>query len=464
MYRKTGDPVLDEKIKKSLTYSILDGAFFALMMGIGEYYVGAYIIFLGATSLQIGLFGTLPQFLGAVIQMYAPRLMQIIGSRKSAVLLPSILRTLFWIPVILAWKFMDYSITTIIVCTTFYFGMNFIGAAPWTSWMGDLVDEQKRPVYFGARNKIAYTLTLIGTIAGGIILEKLNNITGFVIVFTIAAVASFFSIIFLSLKKDIPYIENTEEKINLKSFTKRINSTRFGKFTIFNSLFYLAVFVSAPFFTAYEINDLGLNYFQVMVALAVTMVGKIIFSKAWGLITEKYGDVKVLSLATVLIAITPLYWAFFVKGVIGVYIANLLAGIAWSGYELLSFNFIYDSVGPNQRARCTSYMTFYKGVAILVGGLIGTIILAINPKLTITVFIISGLLRIASLLFFVKEIKELKQVEPIATHKMLFRLISTVPQEGLNDILIGMKSTKNKIQLITDPMFKKKKISNPKDI
>ncbi|HEX9136378.1 MAG TPA: hypothetical protein VF905_05485, partial [Nitrospirota bacterium] len=57
----TSDRRKDYRIRKSLRYSIFDGAFAASMIGFGESFFVAFGLFLKATTLQVGLLSSLPQ-------------------------------------------------------------------------------------------------------------------------------------------------------------------------------------------------------------------------------------------------------------------------------------------------------------------------------------------------------------------------------------------------------------------
>lgn len=457
MHKKTGDNEMDLLFQKSLKFSMLDGAFFALMLGIGEYYLSAYIISLGANNLEIGLIGTLPIFIASIFQVFGPNLITYFNSRKKALFIPSLIRTIIWIPIIFAWSFGASKIWLIIIATIIYFTTNFLGTVPWVSWMGDLLDEVERPNYFAIRNKIASLITFIGIILGGVILEltKQNPITGFIIIFTVSFVSSLISTYFIYKKTDIPFIETQEDIFSLKTFTKNLTTDLFGKFTIFNSVFNMAVYIAAPFFAAYQLNVLKISYIEYMIGIAALITAKFLFFKPIASYTQKHGNVKVLSLSLILITIVPIWWIFITQPW-EIYLANFISGMGWAGYELLSFNFVYDTIKPVQRSRSISYMTFYKGIGIFIGGVVGSFLIKIFHELFVLIFLISGIARVLSLLYFSKEIKELNDVEPISHQKLFLRIISTVPREGIYRTLVGIKTAKNKIKLIKPIQFKKK--------
>ena len=399
MHKKTGNKSLDKKYKQSLYYSIVDGSLCALMLGVGEYYFGAYALILGATSFQMGFLGSLPYFLGSLFQLFSPKYTQILNSRKKAVIHPSFIRTIIFIPIIIVYLLGNMQIWILIICISLYFIMNYLIESPWTSWMGDLVDDKTRTKYFAARSKTKTIVSLISIVLGGIFLEfikkktEINPIFGFSILFTIALISSGLSTYVLTRKEDVPMHILKEDHFTLLSFTKRMPHTNFGKYTMFNIIFFFGLFIAAPFFIVYQMGHLEFTYVDLMIALASIFLGKILFFKVWAKLTEEFGTAKVLAISVFMVCMLPFGWIFFVSQPWHVFILNAVAGIAWSGYELLGFNFIYDTVKSENRSLCLTYLTFYKGVAILLGGFVGSYILSNVSGTTIPfiiIFAVSG--------------------------------------------------------------------------
>ena len=85
----------------TLKASVRDGVSHAAMMGAGESYIGPFGIFLGATTLQVGLLDTLPQLFGALMQFVGARTMPWFRSRRAVILIGVIFQALLWIPMAL---------------------------------------------------------------------------------------------------------------------------------------------------------------------------------------------------------------------------------------------------------------------------------------------------------------------------------------------------------------------------
>lgn len=459
MHAKTGDAVLDERYRMSLIYSIIEGSFFALMMGFGEYYFGAYAILLGATSFQMGLFGSLPHFLGLSAQLLSSKVISLFQSRKKMMILFSLLRTILWIPLMLAFSFGTNRVWIFIILVSTYFITNYFQFPAWTSWMGDLVNEAERPTYFGKRNSISTFLSLIGITFAGFFLEfmkghpEYNPAIGFIALFILSLFSSAMALTFVALKTDIEYHERKEDKFSLKFFMKKITKNSFGRFTIFNTVFFFGVFISAPFFIPFQLKNLNFTYIEYMFGLIVFFIAKSVFFKIWGAITAKYGNSKPLFISIAVLSSMPIVWGFFVSLPWHVYLLEVFAGMGWAGYELLSFNYIYETVEPSKRARSTSYQGFLKGCAMFAGGMVGSLLM-VKTESYLLVFLMSVIFRIVAVTYMIWNKDALKDLEPVSYKKLIFELVSRVPREGRNALVIGIKTAKTRLSVMTDQSSK----------
>ena len=91
---------------------------------------------------------------------------------------------------------------------------------------------------------------------------------------------------------------------------------------------------------------------------------------------------------------------------------QIVSGFGWAGMNLCHFNFIYDTVTPQRRAICSSYLNILRGFGVLIGavagGLIATYVTVDFFKYSLyLVFLLSGILRflIVPLILDVKEVK-----------------------------------------------------------
>ncbi len=432
------DHEITYKIKKSLTYSILDGTFYSAMVGFGESFFSVFAVFLKANNIHLGLLGSLPHTLGSLSQIYSNKLLKLMKSRKRLICTFAFLQGIMYIPIGLVFFLGNLSVIYLIffVCLYWIFGM--ILSPAWNSWMGDLVDENERGAYFGQRNKITGFMAFISFMGGGYILQFfLNGVQtqyeGFIIIFTLALVSRLLSFFFLTKKYEPEYNIINEHKIHFVDFLKQARHQNCGLLIFYLSLMNFAVYISGPFFTPYMLYDLKFDYKTFTIVNAASLIIKFLTMPVWGEFLDKYGTKKILVVSGLLMPVIPLLWTFSSSTPYLVLI-QVYNGFIWAGFEIASFSFLFDTTLPNQRVAYVAYYNVLNGIAVLIGGIVGGFIVRYNGLFAsryFLVFILSFLTRYATSFFFLPKLKEARIVEEISYSKLLLKILTTMPSRGI---------------------------------
>jgi MFS family permease len=207
---------------------------------------------------------------------------------------------------------------------------------------------------------------------------------------------------------------------------------------LYLSIMNASVYVSAPFFTPYMLYDLKLDYMTFTFINAAAIITKIFFLPVWGRSSDRFGTRKVLSLTGYLMPLTPILWMFSHDFAYLIAI-QIYSGFIWAGFEIASFNFIFDTTSPQKRATAIAYYNVINGIAIFTGAMIGGLIVRYNTAFWsryILVFVISGVVRFIVSFLFIPKLKEVRQVERIPYAKLFLKVISTLPTTGVIHALI----------------------------
>jgi MFS family permease len=454
MEKKTdSNTSLDEKElkKKSLKYSIKDGAFASAMSGFSESYIHAFVIFLKATNTQIGLLTSIPQLVLALFQILAARMTDKYKQRKKIVLVSVFLNAmiLFLIAFI---PYLTESVILLITLFSLYWLFNSFAGPAWSSWMGDLVDDDKRGKFFGRRNRITSFFSLISIFAAGLILNYLSDINGFLgfgVIFGIAGIARLISFYFLSKKYEPKYMPLDEDKFTFKQFLKRIGQTNFGLFTIYICLMMFATQIAGPFIVVFQLKVLKFSYLQYSTLIGAAAIVTFITVKYWGEHSDDFGNKKMFEVTGILMFLIPTAW-IFIRDFWFALLAVMVGAFIWAGFNLSSSNFIYDTVRPNKRTQAIAYYNVLKGIAIFLGASLGGILSTVIPTPSflmsnlIIVFIISAVLRLVVSVALLPMIKEVK----IVKHPPHFiHFLTIMPVQGIVfDSVSGMKVTYKKLR------------------
>jgi len=436
----TDDRRKDYRIRKSLRYSVFDGAFSAAMIGFGESFFVAYALFLKATTLQVALLSALPQALGSLLQFFSNGLIRALGSRKRLVIAGALLQGFMYVPVALIFFFGELKIWHLLFFTCLYWTFGMVQGPAWNSWMGDLVVEGRLGAYFGRRSKVTGTATFIALLAAGYILQHFagrgaeRQYEGFVIIFLLAIASRIASVVFLSKKYEPAYSVPPEAEFGFMKFMQHAEFKNYRLFVLFSGCMSFAVFLSAPFFTPYMLHDLQLGYLTFTLVNAAAIIAKVLSIPVWGRAADRFGARRVLTLAGFLMPPVPILWLISNK-VAWLFAIQMYSGFIWGGFEIAAISFIFDTTLPQKRATCVAYYNVISGLALISGAMLGGIIVRANSVFPsskyLLVFFLSGLLRLVASLVFVPRLREVRTVETIGYPRLFVKVLASMPTLGL---------------------------------
>ncbi|MBI3569990.1 MAG: MFS transporter [Gammaproteobacteria bacterium] len=268
----------DPRNEQSLKHSMRDGVAYSVMAGAGETYFSAYALFLKATTAQISWLAAFPSLLGSFAQLFSAWLASRIGRRKAIILFGVVLQTVMWLPIIwLPYFFPAHAVTILIVCVALYFAGGHLATPVWSSLMGDLVPERRRGRFFARRTRLMSMTTFLALVGAGLLLHGFKAAEqvriGFMLVFTLAALARLYSATQIARMHDPEHVPSTIDWPALPGLWRRLRGSDCVRFTFFFSAMQFAAAIAAPFFVVYMLRDLGFSYLQYMSATALRCCG-----------------------------------------------------------------------------------------------------------------------------------------------------------------------------------------------
>lgn len=413
------------QVKKSLRYSILDGSAYSAMQGLAQDYVAPFALELGATTAQVGLLSSVPNFSTAVAELTAPSLTERSGSRKGFILATVLAQAAMWAPLLLVpYLFPGQQIWWLIGFVALNVFFDALNDPAWGSLMTDLVPAGLRGRYFGLRGKTCGIIALIFFFVAGFILNfsSANIFLGFCVLFGGAMGLRFLSGYFISKMYEPPSSSLYKEHKSLLDLVRTMGSSNLGRFLIFAALITFATNLASPFFAVYMLRDLQFDYLTFVAVTAAASLTNLMFLPYWGRRTDKAGSIRVLGFTRFLIPLVPLLWIvshelYYLIPV------QILSGFAWGGFNLAASNFVYDASPPEDRMRCVGLFNAMNAIAICLGALLGGYLaLRLPPVLgynLLTLFLISGLLRALAAVTLLRHVSEVRQVPQLGTMELL---------------------------------------------
>jgi MFS family permease len=316
----------------------------------------------------------------------------------------------------------------------------------WSSWMGNIVPENIRGMYFGKRNMIQSVFSFATTLLAGWILGLTKSLIGFSFVFFLAFI---FGLISYSYLTKIPEarIKNKARKLNVLEFVNDLKKySNFHPFTMHMTLVSFAVNLASPFFTVYILSVMKVNYVWYGIVIATEILTRIFMQRYWGMLADKFGDRAIMTLCNILIVFYPFLFLFVIN-TFQLILISIFSGIAWSGFDLTTFNYLLDVTPPEKRSYYIANYKIYVGIALFLGPLIGGLISQYFSSMTFfwlsglqVLFLLSFFLRGVATAYGLPKLKEVRVKNTLPVSNVFLKAFAIYPFRGITHDLIYIEN------------------------
>lgn len=429
--------------------SIKEGIFWSGRVAFGDNYLAPFAIASGMSNSLVAILNSIWQLTPIGQILGSERLKH--HNRKKLISRSLLIESLGWFMIFITSILYLKNFSEFIITATMILGLTAIvisnGAQypAWFSMMGDVVDEKFRGRWWGKRTTINSFTTIVFSIISAFAINYLESknlkIVGLSLFFLIA-----FSMRLISrglIKKHYnPKSKIKKSKLSIKEFVKNLPKTNFGKFTIYRSLFGMAMGITASLVPIYLLRNLGLDYLPYILIMLSGTIFSVITLNLWGKLADTLGNYKIIAITSILMPFTPILWAISSNIYYLFIIPGFIGGTAWTAFLLVSTNFIYDNVKKEERAKAVSYYNLIAGISTFIGGVIGSILIKIVHTTWIEpiifIFFIGAALRIILAIFWIPKIhesrKNSKSANKLRFETLLIKQIKPTVVEDLHEI------------------------------
>lgn len=415
---------LDRSLKLNILAVTFGMVFFTIVGNpVGSAVFTGFMKKLGVGDFVYSVVLALP-VLGAISQIFGSYFLETTGRRRFMFLASGCINRAMWIPIAIIPLFMNKHAHTamILAITIMITGSSIassINGVCFNSWMGQLVPKDIIGRFFGVRTLVFTVSSAVSAIVIGFAVDKVSGISGFSIVFIIAGLFGLVDILMFIFIKHPP-MKSSGDKPSLKNIiVEPFQNSNYIRFVVFATAFSFGVNFAGPFFNVYMLEVLKMNYFMINLSTQVmSSIATILCVRIWGGWSDRYGNKPVMFISSILIILAPISWVFATPtNYFMVFVANIIAGIGWSGYNLGLFNqSVWLAPEKNRSAyiACFTLMTSIIGTAAayMCGGFFLQVARPFFEKVRIPfilgttlnafciMFVISSLLRIMAIIFF----------------------------------------------------------------
>lgn len=431
-------------VRRALRLSVADAFAYATMVGLGEVYFLADAIRLGATSLEQALVVTLPLLLGSAGPLLALRALVGGRSRRRFVVLSAAGQA----AALLALAAVDLagaaSPGLLLACVAAYQVCGQAAGTLWNSWYGDLVPARLRGRYFGHRSRIAYAATFLGLIATGFLLHEVEPKSaaeaggaggvGFAAAYATAAVFRLVSTGLLAASPE-PRFAGLPGAVRAVGFFRGVRGGRVRRLLLALAALNFAVYVGAPWFAPFMLEELDFGYLEYMAANLCIVGAKIASLPAWGRLVDRTGARSIWSFAVFALALLPLPW-LWADGLAWVLVAQALSGVSWAAFEVSQLSLLLETAKSRLRPHVFAAQSVLVGVAQVAGSLCGAALA--GPLSLRAVFAVTLGARLAVALVVPRTLPPLVGAPHVGRVDLLLRITGIRPAGGVAHRPIGV--------------------------
>ena len=190
------------------------------------------------------------------------------------------------------------------------------------------------------------------------------------------------------------------------------DSPVFLLFCLSAALWNFSINIAGPFFNVYMAQNLNFTAAMIGITAVSTSITKMLIQRKVGELSDRWGAGRVQLISMFLIPILPLAWVFITQ-LWQVVVLNLVGGVFWGAFELVSFNFLLVLIPEAQRARYSAIYQIVVTVALAGGAALGSSIILFWGYTGI--FLSSAVGRIVAALFFLGLVRSLQKRDTVAS-------------------------------------------------
>ncbi|MBR4073210.1 MAG: MFS transporter, partial [Clostridia bacterium] len=345
-----------DSLKRSRFMYILEAAF--------EYLISILVAgsFLATITKELGMSDSLTGILSSVISLGC--LFQLFSvlfrknSVKGFVIILSVVNQLLFmllyiIPLSGAGKQIKTALFIIVIFSAYL--IYYIAHPKKINWLMSVVEDKHRGIFTANKEIVSLICGMAFSFGMGALVDHFAEKGEIRIAFILCALVIFILTVMHTLtmtfavEKPMPQIKKRSLLANVKDVAGNKNVIQVS---VIFGFYYIATYISTPFYGAYQINELQLSLKLVSILVIMSSITRILVSKMWGKYADKYSFAAMIEKCFIIIGLAYLCAAFAIpsQGKIMFALYYILHGVAMGGINSALINLIFDYVDVEKRS------------------------------------------------------------------------------------------------------------------
>jgi MFS family permease len=354
----------------------LEGAFHTLAQGLGEVYLGAYALFLGAGGLTLGLVATLPTASTAAAQVLAGRALRRVGEARALLRHAWTLQAAAYAALgTCAFLAPEAALAALCAIAALAWGAGGLAVPAWSAMVSRVVPRRRHGWFFGLRGSAQQAGMVVAIVGGGALLAGLSAAGGeagaFATLFLLAGMSRMAGPILLRRvpagldQRRIPAGDAAAPA------RPRRPSRKVRRLAAYLWMLHFATHISTPFFVPYMLRELRMSYGLVGLLIAAPALTKVLTLRFWGRLADRVGPGPILRTAGWLVAVVPGLWLLS-PDPWWILAAQVYSGLVWGAFELAQASSILQATRGREREVALFYAV--DGPVLIAGSLLGGLV------------------------------------------------------------------------------------------
>lgn len=370
-------PLTKSEIRRGLRISSWEGAFGNVYtVLVGNVFLTGFALAWGAGDLALGLLGAIP-FLGVLGQPLGAYLVDRHPKQRREVvlLLGLVSRSCWW--AIAALPFLLHSsrgggMIWIALLLLFYQVIYNASGPGWVAWMAALIPQRVQGRYLGVRLRAGEAAGMLTALAAGFAVDAFRAAhwerPGFAVLQMLAAGTGIVCFLLLRRQPDPGYSAPAPEAAPAYLF-RPLKDPPFRALVFFNVAWCFGLNVATPFLNAHLLNNMRWDFKRLAALGVLASVAAVVMNPLWGRMADRFGHKIVLRVSCYGMLAVPIFYALCPWSLRWpIYLANVVSGVALSGFTLAMFGLVLKWLPKEAGAMGAALFAALAGPATAVSG------------------------------------------------------------------------------------------------
>ncbi|MBX3168964.1 MAG: hypothetical protein KF760_16265 [Candidatus Eremiobacteraeota bacterium] len=391
----------ENRLHQDLRWITREGGTFCVMAGAALESLPAFVLATSKSALASGQIGTIPMFVGAVVQNLAPAALRWVASVRLWSIAMATIQGLTLLALALGSMLGHMPLWAVFMLVSLYWAAAWSVGPAWNTWMDSIVPARVRATYFSRRtalcNLLQWSTMMLASwmIARGEQHGLAQQI--FAGLFALAGCARLAgAYCYAHQSEPIPLPPN----FRVLGFRQSLDKIRHNPKA--RPLLYLlgaqfALQLGAPFVYAFLVQIKHLGYGGAILCMAAGTISKVLVLPRLGKRADQFGSVSLYRGAGLGLAAISLFWLLPFQQLLFCLLVQACAGVCMAAFELANMLVYLEAVPTADRASVLARFAIFNNLAGLLGSGLGGLVLMLAPDNYAALFALASLARVAAL-------------------------------------------------------------------